>query len=105
MAIGAPIALLDALFGSGHRNWPNPFGGTQVTALGSAWRAVVLAVTAYVVLFRFLPFVLRALAWLAFPQEARDYITEIGTAAESIWEAPRTTVPEPYPDPDERAAS
>lgn len=77
MGISTPIALLDGLFGSGHRNWPDPFGGAEITALGAAWRAAILMVLAYVVLYLLLPTLLSALAWRVYPRATRDFIVEI----------------------------
>jgi hypothetical protein len=104
--IAAVAALFLAAIGSGH-GVVDPWGsGTHVSALTAAWKSAVGCIAAYLILFLLLPFVLRALAWLAFPQEARDYITEIGTAAETTWEAQLTApVPKPSSGPDEQAAS
>jgi hypothetical protein len=73
MAFAVPIALVDALIGSGHANWANPWGGdVGVTALGAAWRGAVLLIGAYLVLYLALPAVLMRIAFGVFPPEYID---------------------------------
>jgi hypothetical protein len=69
MAIGVPIALLDALFGGGGKTWPDAWGGSKVTPLVTAWHGAVLLVAAYVVLYLIVPGVLVRLAVAASPDE------------------------------------
>jgi len=69
MAIGVPIALVDALIGSGGKTWPDAWGGPKVNAITTAWHGAILGIGAYLILYLLLPAILVRLALAFTPSE------------------------------------